>query len=79
MMEEYILIVLVLIILYFIIGLIIIYVIDNATCEVLDTYENVAIMLFYPVIGIIMGIVGSISLITKLYKELKDTIDEGDK
>lgn len=78
-MEKYIVITLVLIILYFMIGLIIIYVIDNATYETLDTYEYVAIMLFYPVIGIIMGIVGSISLITKLYKELKDTIDEGDK
>ena len=66
-------------IIYLFIGIGIIFVIDNATLSVLEPTEIVAVILFYPIIGVVMAVMGCISLIIKYYNELKETMSEGEE
>lgn len=61
---------------YLMIGAFVCFFVDTLSNKVIEPREFLAILLFYPIVGLIMSIMGMISLLSKHYKELEKDLGE---
>lgn len=62
-----------------IIGIVIWWIVDECACHSLDGKELIAVLLFWPILGIVLGIMGVISLVFNVYKGLQKDLEEDNK
>lgn len=52
------------------------WVVDDFSSILLDEKEAVAVLIFWPILGLILGIMGIMSIVIKTYKKLEEDMEE---